>query len=158
MNSVIRMNPADVEKMALSFAMDGIKPLVIIESPFSGPDQQAILHNEAYGRAALRDSILRGEVPLASHLLYTQPGVLNDKDPEERELGMKLGWHATRRATFVAAYMDRGLSSGMMRGIKAAEEMRIPIFYRKIGIKYRDTMPVINVDTGKNDPRFPPNN
>jgi hypothetical protein len=43
---------------------------VIIESPYSGDVET----NVAYARAALRDCLSRGEAPLASHLLYTQPG------------------------------------------------------------------------------------
>ena len=48
--------------------------LVILESPFAGD----VKRNTAYARAALRDSLLRGEAPIASHLLYTQDGVLDD--------------------------------------------------------------------------------
>jgi hypothetical protein len=49
--------------------------LVIIESPYAGdPDG-----NLAYARAALADSLARGEAPFASHLLY--PQVLDDMIP-----------------------------------------------------------------------------
>ena len=50
---------------------------VIIESPFAGD----VDRNLRYARAAMRDCLLRGESPYASHLLYTQPGVLNDDIP-----------------------------------------------------------------------------
>lgn len=63
------------------------KPFVIIESPFAGEVEE----NIKCARQCLRDSILRGEVPFASHLLYTQEGVLDDDDPYERELGINLG-------------------------------------------------------------------
>ena len=43
---------------------------VIFESPYAGNVEE----NVAYARAAVRDSLLRGELPIASHLLYTQPG------------------------------------------------------------------------------------
>jgi hypothetical protein len=52
---------------------------VILESPFAGDVER----NLRYARAALRDSLHRGEAPLASHLLYTQPGVLLDADGTE---------------------------------------------------------------------------
>ena len=39
--------------------------------------------NVAYARAAVRDSLLRGESPIASHLLYTQPGILKDSVSDE---------------------------------------------------------------------------
>lgn len=60
---------------------------VILESPYAGD----VGANLAYARAALRDSLMRGETPVASHLLYTQTGVLDDSDPAERELGISAG-------------------------------------------------------------------
>jgi hypothetical protein len=54
-------------------------------------------------RAAVRDRILRGESPIASHLLYTQPGFLKDDVPEERHLGIEAGlaWRSVgRRLTY----------------------------------------------------------
>lgn len=57
---------------------------VIIESPYAG-DVDA---NLTYLRACLRDCLLRGEAPFASHGLYAQPGVLDDAIPQiYRELG-----------------------------------------------------------------------
>jgi hypothetical protein len=35
--------------------------------------------------------IIAGEAPIASHLLYTQPGVLRDEIPEERRHGIDAG-------------------------------------------------------------------
>lgn len=52
--------------------------LVIVESPYAG-DIEA---NVAYARRCLRDSLARGEAPIASHLLYTQEGVLRDDVPD----------------------------------------------------------------------------
>lgn len=68
----------------------------------------------------MRDSLLRGEAPIASHLLYTQPGILNDDDPGEREWGIDAGllWGAKADATVV--YTDRGISRGMTQGINQA--------------------------------------
>lgn len=89
--------------------------LVIIESPYAGQVEK----NVAYARAAMRDSLLRGEHPIASHLLYTQPGILRDEIPEERQRGIDAGlaWRAVAdRAVF---YIDRGWSAGML----AAEEI-----------------------------------
>jgi len=101
---------------------------VIVESPYAG-DIEA---NEAYARAALRDCLLRGEAPIASHLLYTQPGVLDDLIPEERTLGIEAGlvWGDTAEATVV--YTDRGVSGGMRYGIARAEQLGRPIEYRTL--------------------------
>lgn len=102
---------------------------VILESPYAG-DIQA---NEAYARRALRDCLLRGEAPIASHLLYTQPGVLNDLVPDERALGIEAGlvWGALAEATVV--YTDRGISGGMRLGIERAAREGRPIEFRSFG-------------------------
>lgn len=92
--------------------------LVILESPYAGD----IDRNIAYARACLRDCIMRGESPMASHLLYTQPGVLKDEDKAERELGMRAGWEWFRVAEAVVVYNDLGISSGMKGGMTRARK------------------------------------
>jgi hypothetical protein len=103
--------------------------LTIIESPFAGDVER----NLRYLRAAMRDSLLRGEAPYASHALYTQPGVLDDAIPKERELGMAAGWSWMRRASQVAVYEDLGRSGGMQRGIDRARVLGLPIAFRRLG-------------------------
>lgn len=103
--------------------------LVIIESPYAGDIQR----NVEYARACVRDSLSRGEAPIASHLLYTQPGVLSDEIPEERQWGIDAGlaWRKVAEASVV--YTDLGISRGMEYGIAAAEGAGIPIERRSIG-------------------------
>lgn len=84
--------------------------LVVIESPFAG-DVEA---NIAYARLALADSLSRGEAPIASHLLYTQPGVLDDDVPEEREWGIEAGLSWATRSDLTVFYTDRGWSRWML--------------------------------------------
>ena len=60
---------------------------VILESPFAGD----IERNIKYARLCVRDSLLRGESPIASHLLYTQEGILNDEIESERMHGINAG-------------------------------------------------------------------
>jgi hypothetical protein len=103
--------------------------LVILESPYAG----FVSLNEAYARACLRDCLLRGEAPIASHLLYTQPGVLDDTKADERALGIEAGllWGQFANATVV--YTDRGISSGMKLGIERARREGRVIEYRILG-------------------------
>ena len=110
-----------------------IKPFVIVESPYMGATKELLIRNIAYARACVRDSILRGEAPFGSHLLYTQPGILRDEVHAERELGMGLGWHIMRRADLVAIYTDLGWSSGMTRGRANAVAMGRDIVERQLG-------------------------
>lgn len=107
--------------------------LVILESPYAGPDEKSIARNVAYARMALRDSLLRGEAPIASHLLYTQPGVLDDGKPDDRKLGIEAGlaWGSVAMATVV--YADLGISSGMDEGISRAEREGRTVEERRLG-------------------------
>lgn len=111
----------------------GTPRLVIVESPYAGN----VSANEAYLRAAIRDCLVRGEAPFASHALYTQQGVLKDSIPEERELGMRAGlaWGAV--AQLVAVYVDLGISSGMRAGIDVARERGLPVEMRRLGAPWK---------------------
>jgi hypothetical protein len=105
---------------------------VIVESPYAGNFVQR-WHNRRYARACLHDCLKRGEAPFASHLLYTQPGVLRDGVELERKLGIQAGlaWGMWANATVV--YTDRGISAGMHSGIGEAERVGRIIEYRKLG-------------------------
>lgn len=102
--------------------------LVIIESPFAGDVEK----NLRYLRAAMRDCLLRGEAPFASHAIYTQAGVLDDGVEHERQLGIAAGlvWGAQAHATVV--YTDLGESRGMKYGIANARACNRPIEYRAL--------------------------
>lgn len=102
---------------------------VNIESPYSGNLFQRWL-NRRYARRCLLDSLNRGEIPLASHLLYTQ--VLNDKDPVERDRGIVAGLQWNRFAEITIVYTDRGISPGMEIGINAAKMAGRLVEYRKL--------------------------
>jgi hypothetical protein len=83
--------------------------LVIVESPYAGD----IERNVRYARAAVRDCVLKGEAPIASHLLFTQPGILDDDVPEERALGIAAGLAWKHVADSHVFYVDLGWSRGM---------------------------------------------
>lgn len=100
--------------------------LVIIESPYAGD----IAANESYARACLLDCLRRGEAPIASHLLHTQ--VLDDMQPDERELGIEAGLAWYRVADKCVVYADRGVSGGMAKGIKRANRYGVPVEYRTL--------------------------
>lgn len=102
---------------------------VIVESPYAGD----IDRNVAYARAAMADCLGRGEAPFASHLLYTQPGVLRDEVPEERAKGIDAGLELAKRADLTVVYTDLGISRGMEYGVAAAQKAGRPIEYRSLG-------------------------
>ena len=103
--------------------------LVIVESPYAGD----VARKQRYARACLADCLARGEAPFASHLLYTQPGVLDDKRPEERTLGIAAGLAWAVHASATVVYMDLGVSRGMEYGIRAALQAGRKVETRKLG-------------------------
>lgn len=92
-------------------------PVVIVESPYAGD----IVGNIQYLNRCLQNSILRGEVPVASHKLF--PGALRDEVEEERALGIYLGFELWSFADRVAFYVDRGWSRGMIEAMEHAEKL-----------------------------------
>ena len=53
--------------------------LVALESPYAGD----VTENETYARLCMADCLKRGEAPYASHLFFTQEGLLDDTIKEE---------------------------------------------------------------------------
>ena len=65
--------------------------LVLIESPLAAPTAEGVVRNKKFARACMRDCLVRGEAPYASHLLFAQEGLINDDVPEERAIGIHAG-------------------------------------------------------------------
>lgn len=105
---------------------------IIVESPYQGKSPEERARNIRYARAAVRDALMRGETPLCSHLLFTQPGILKDWIVDEWIKGMQAGWNWYHAADAVIAYVDFGTSSGMSDGIALAVRMEIPVETRRI--------------------------
>jgi hypothetical protein len=83
--------------------------LVIIESPYAGDTER----NVAYAKRCVIDCLQRSEAPIASHLLFTRTGVLNDAEPAERKLGIDAGLAWYRAADLIVFYTGLGWSNGM---------------------------------------------
>ena len=106
--------------------------LVILESPYAESNGCSIEDNIKYARMCLRDSLMRGEAPIASHLLYTQVHVLKDDIPSERALGIAAGLSWTDVSQGTVVYEDLGITEGMAHGIGVAIANRRTVEYRKI--------------------------
>ncbi|HYQ47112.1 MAG TPA: hypothetical protein VER11_34315 [Polyangiaceae bacterium] len=115
-----------------------MKLRTVIESPFGRnvdgskctPEQYA--RNVRYLNRALLDSIRRGdEAPYASHRFY--PGLLDDTNQTDRELGMACGLVWSEAAQRVAVYQDHGITEGMQKALVQHRERGIEIVYRSIG-------------------------
>ena len=142
--------------------------LVIIESPFAPKGSYAhmgvkpnveLARNVAYVRTAMHDCFKRGEIPFASHALYTLPGVLDDTVTEERVMGIQAGFKVCEVFSIVATmlpffftfkrvfYIDRGWSGGMKLGLADAREKNQKYEERTIGDRWMQSKDVhYNVD------------
>jgi hypothetical protein len=107
--------------------------LVILESPYAASEGASVEDHILYARRCVHDSLLRGESPIASHLLYTQPGVLDDDKPEERAAGIAAGHAWLPVASLSVVYEDYGISRGMTMGIEMARTHGIVVEKRTIG-------------------------
>ncbi len=103
--------------------------LVDLESPYAGDVETNLI----YARRAMADSLKLGEFPIASHLLYTQEGILDDTVPSERKLGIDAGKAWASRAVASVVYCDYGISDGMKYGIDDAFKSGRDVRYRFIG-------------------------
>ena len=101
---------------------------VVVESPYAGD----VENNINYARNCLRDCFMRGEFPFASHLLYTQKGILDDNIKKERSKGILAGFAWGTKADLTAVYIDLGITTGMQQGISNAKEQGRKIVYRRI--------------------------
>lgn len=105
-----------------------VMPLVIIESPYAGE----VDTNIKFARACMRDSLGRGESPIAIHLLYTQEGILDDDIPEERNWGIEAGLAWGKHASKTVVYTNLGITGGMEFGIQRAIEEGREVEYREL--------------------------
>ncbi len=102
---------------------------VIIESPLAGSRRQT-KKNLEYARACIRDSLSRGEAPIASHVLYCD--ILDDQQSDERATGIQAGFAWGEFAELIAVYVDHGISPGMEMGIRHYKTMDIPCEMRSL--------------------------
>ena len=106
------------------------RQVVICESPLRPKDGRTEEDHKAYARAAIADSLARGEAPFASHLFYTQ--FLDDNHDASRRTGMMCGWAWLARASLVAVYLDLGWSHGMREGVALARSLKIRVEERAV--------------------------
>lgn len=103
---------------------------VQLESPYRGKSYEHTEFNVLYAQACVRDSLLRGEAPFASHLQYI--GATDDKNPDERQLGIEAGLTFLHNAYYSVIYIDLGITEGMKIGIERAIKLGTTVLYRNL--------------------------
>lgn len=99
---------------------------VMVESPFVGD----LVLNAAYVKACIYDSLLRGEAPFASHVIY--PHALDDTKPDERKWGIEAGYTWGEISHEIAIYTDLGMSGGMSQAQKWYQTRGMLFSYRSL--------------------------
>lgn len=94
--------------------------LVYIASPYAGDVER----NVAFAKDACRYAASQGCTPVAVHLLY--PQFLNDRVPQEREAGLKMGRRVLAACDEFWLCGEK-LSTGMRAEKAEAERLEIPI-------------------------------
>ena len=102
--------------------------LVYVASPYAGD----VEYNTEYAKQACRAVMESGHAFFAPHLLY--PSILDDAQPEQRQLGMEMGLSVLSRCDELWAFGDT-ISEGMRSEIDAAERMGIPVRYMTLSMK-----------------------
>jgi hypothetical protein len=88
--------------------------------------------NVKFAQHCMADCLRREESVFACHLLYTQPGVLDDGKADERHLGLIAGRRFLAVCDKAVCYVDRGISSGMRGDLEEALRLSAPINFRRL--------------------------
>lgn len=94
--------------------------LIYVASPYAGDIEQ----NTEYARRACRHVMNEGHAFFAPHLLY--PQLIDDSNPQERQLGLDMGLAMLPRCDELWCYGDR-ISYGMHLEIEEAVKIGIPV-------------------------------
>lgn len=103
---------------------------VLIESPLKGTNYINEEMNKEYIDLCIYDCLMKGEAPVASHKTYLP--ALDDRIPEQRELGINAGLALLEVVDASVVYQDLGISDGMKKGINKAIELNVTVEFRKL--------------------------
>lgn len=111
---------ADTLGVLAALHPDNPLEFVYICSPYRG-DRRA---NLAAARKYCLQAIEEGYIPIAPHLMFA--GIIDDDDPAQRAVGLKIGLEAMRICREVRVY-GHLISAGMSGEIKQADVLKIPV-------------------------------
>ena len=98
--------------------------LIYIASPYAGD----IETNTAFAKKACWYAIHQGHTPIAVHLLY--PQMLDDAEPTEREIGLRLGHRVLEVCDEL--WLCGGRVSGLIDG-RGATKRKVGLMMTKLG-------------------------
>ena len=114
---------------------------VVIECPFKGDTLKEFKQNAEYTAMCLKDSLERGEAPIAMKWMYS--GVLNEANQEHLLMITKAQMIWATSATKVVIYDDLGVPPYMQAVIDICQETGTQVEHRSLGITRDDLTGVI---------------
>lgn len=106
--------------------------LTILESPYAAATQEILDIHIWYARSAMKQLLLEGYAPFASHLLYTQPGILDDNIQQERNQGILAGMLWSQHCSQVHMFIDLGISPGMASARRQHNDLGRVVINRRL--------------------------
>lgn len=103
--------------------------LIYICSPYRVTDDAILQRNIEYAKELTRGVLLRGNVPVATHLYMTQ--VLKDSVEAERNIGLAAGRGILCKCDEIFVGAKYGISSGMKAEIELAKKNNIPVVFNE---------------------------
>jgi len=111
-----------LSKIAKEERQEKCRPMVFICSPYAGP----IMRNINNARKYCQFAVTKNCLPIAPHLLF--PQFLDDKDKEQRALGLHFGMLLMKQCQEVWVFGDK-LAAGMEKEISKAKKRNKTIRY-----------------------------
>ena len=108
----------------------GTMKIVYICSPLRGDGSpEAIRKNIQRARNYCEDALKERVIPIAPHIYFTQ--FLDDRIPEQRMLGLKMGLELLTVCHEIWVYGKYKISEGMQAEIDFAERIGLPVMYKE---------------------------
>lgn len=111
-----------IGRAAKAERMEGNHKTVFICSPYAG----SVMRNVDNAKKYCKFAILKNNLPIAPHLIF--PQFLDDKDREQRRLGLGFGLQLMKYCQEVWVFGDN-ITEGMDKEIKAAKKRNKAIRY-----------------------------
>lgn len=108
---------------------------VTLESPYAATKKHTVEEHISYAQECVEALLREGLAPFASHLLYTQPGVLDDNSPKDRALGIEAGLTLAEKTDMRVFAVDYGMSRGMLTALERTKGQQLGVMAHKIAPK-----------------------
>ena len=96
-------------------------PVAYICSRYAGKDREEVEENLRWTERFCAFALKGNAAPVAPHLMYSR--ILEDDNPEERDLGMRCGIRLLRQCDEVWVLVRDGISAGMAEEINMASRL-----------------------------------